>query len=61
MSNFIDEMLFQLYSSSLSIMDVAIISLLSGLANEIHWSIWFLILPWLFYSTHQKLKYDEKE
>ena len=61
MIKFLDELMFQLYSSSLSIMDVVIISLLSGLASEIHWSIWFLILPWLLYSTHQKLKYDEKE
>ena len=58
MIKFLDELMFQLYSSSLSIMDVCVITAIAGLANMYHWSIWFLVIPWIFYSANQKLKYD---
>lgn len=60
MTKFLDELMMQLYSCTLSIMDVAVISILSVLGQDIHWSIWLLILPWIVYSTRQKFKYDEQ-
>lgn len=59
MKNFIDELMYQLYSSSLSLMDIIAIFAISGLANEFHWSVWFLLIPWIFYSAYQKIKYDK--
>ena len=59
MKNFIDEILYQLYSSSLSIMDVIAISAISGFAGMYHWSVWFLLIPWIGYSAYQKVKYDK--
>lgn len=58
MIKFLDELMFQLYSSSLSIMDVLVITLISVLAQEVHWTIWIMMVPWIMYSAHQKIKYD---
>ena len=58
MIKFLDELMFQLYSSSLSIMDVLVITLISVLAQEVHWAIWIMMVPWIMYSAHQKIKYD---
>lgn len=58
MIKFLDELMFQLYSSSLSIMDILVITAIAGLANAFHWSIWILFVPWIMYSAHQKVKYD---
>jgi len=58
MIKFLDELMFQLYTSTISLMDVFVIVTISILSNIFHWSVWFLILPWIAYSTHQKAKYD---
>jgi hypothetical protein len=58
MIKFFDELMFQLYTSTLSLMDIFVIVAITGLSNMFHWSALFLILPWIVYSTHQKAKYD---
>lgn len=59
MTKIIDELMKQLYSCTLSVMDFAVISLLSLLGQEFHWAVFILILPWIAYSNHQKFKYDK--
>jgi hypothetical protein len=59
MTKFIDELMRQLYTSSISLMDILVIAGLSGLSSMFHWSVWILLLPWVVYSTHQKIEYDK--
>jgi hypothetical protein len=47
-----------LYSSSLSIMDFVMISLLASLSDLYSMWLWLLIVPWIWYSLKQKIKYD---
>jgi len=60
MTKFIDTFMQYVYSSSLSIMDVFVITILGELGTQFSMWIWLLILPWCIYSAHQKLKYDEQ-
>ena len=48
-----------MYMSSLSIMDVIVITSISTAASAFHWALFLVILPWTWYSTHQKTKYDK--
>jgi hypothetical protein len=57
-SKFIDECMNSLYSSSLSIMDFVMISLLASIGENYTMWIWLLIVPWVWYSVKQKIKYD---
>ena len=56
---FLDELMYQLYSSALSLMDIFAITAISGLANAYHWSIWIALIPWIMFSSYQKVKYDK--
>ena len=46
------------YSATISVMDVAVITIISAL-SQLHWSVWLLLAPWIWYSTHQKFKYEK--
>jgi hypothetical protein len=54
----IDECMNALYSSSLSIMDFVMISLLASLGDMYSMWLWLLLVPWIWYSFKQKIKYD---
>ena len=55
----LDEFMSFVYASTLSIMDVVAINIIAIFASEFHWAIWILLAPWIWYSTHQKLKYEK--
>jgi hypothetical protein len=57
-SKVLDECMNSLYSSSLSIMDFVVITTLSSLGSLYTMWIWLLIIPWIWYSLKQKIKYD---
>lgn len=50
----IDYLMFLLYSSSVSVLDILVAVIVGTLGG---W-FWFLFIPWVFYSTKQKIKYD---
>jgi hypothetical protein len=54
----LDECMNSLYSSSLSIMDFVVISLLASLGDHYSMWLWLLHVPWIWYSFKQKIKYD---
>lgn len=58
LSKWLDSFNSFMYSSSLSVMDATIISLIATFSS-FHWAVWILLAPWIFYSTHQKAKYDK--
>lgn len=52
-----DELMYQLYSASISLMDTFVIVTIVFLGG---W--WFLaVLPWFIYSAWQKVKYERSE
>lgn len=55
---FLDSCNSFMYSSSLSVMDATVISLIATFSS-FHWAVWILLAPWILYSTHQKAKYDK--
>jgi hypothetical protein len=60
-SKVLDECMNVLYSSSLSIMDFVVITLLASLGDMYSMWLWLLIVPWVWYSVKQKIKYDNLE
>lgn len=55
----LDSFMKFVYQSSLSLMDVCVIVIISELSSNFHWAFWGLMIPWVFYSAHQKVKYDK--
>lgn len=50
----IDYLMYLLYSSSVSVLDILVAVIVGTLGG---W-FWFLFIPWFFYSSKQKIKYD---
>ena len=56
-TNMIDGLMYQLYSASLSLLDLIVICMVVYAGS---W--WFLaIVPWSIYSAFQKTKYEHSE
>lgn len=56
-SRFIDSIMYQLYSATVSLMDLFVATAISILGG---W--WYLaLLPWFMYSSWQKVKYEKYE
>ena len=56
-TNIIDGLMYQLYSASLSVLDVIVICMV------VYAGSWWLlsIVPWSIYSAFQKTKYERSE
>jgi hypothetical protein len=55
---FLDEVMFQLYTASISLMDIAVITIISTASSMYSSWFWIALLPWIVFSAAQKVKHS---